>query len=87
METYVKDIVGMFANDSRVLMWDMWNEPVINSTSSDTMLPLVFEWARSMNPIQPLTSSVWRAINSSTTYNIQVNNSDVISFHKYFFVT
>jgi hypothetical protein len=27
LENYVKDIVGSFANDNRILAWDVWNEP------------------------------------------------------------
>ena len=27
LEAYVKGVVGAFANDARVLAWDMWNEP------------------------------------------------------------
>ncbi len=27
MEKYVKAIVGKFANDKRIVLWDVWNEP------------------------------------------------------------
>ena len=27
LEAYVKGVVGAFANDDRVLAWDVWNEP------------------------------------------------------------
>src|SRR5262249_45947217 len=27
LEMYVKGVVGAFANDSRILAWDVWNEP------------------------------------------------------------
>lgn len=27
LERYVKDIAGTFAHDSRILLWDIWNEP------------------------------------------------------------
>jgi hypothetical protein len=27
LEAYVKGVVGTFANDPRILMWDVWNEP------------------------------------------------------------
>ena len=33
LEAYVKGIVGAFANDPRVLGWDVWNEP--DNTNSD----------------------------------------------------
>ncbi len=73
LEAYVKGVIGAFANDPRVLAWDVWNEPDnINSSSYARMeprpkgkavlklLPQVFEWARAANPSQPLTSGVWK---------------------------
>jgi hypothetical protein len=70
-EAYVKDIVGAFAKDDRVLGWDVWNEPD-NTGGGDyndhspervahvaKLLPQVFSWARSVDPTQPLTSGVW----------------------------
>lgn len=71
-EQYVKDIVGSFAKDDRILAWDMWNEPN-NPGGGDydarepkdkfdrvaELLPQVFDWARSMHPTQPLTSGLW----------------------------
>lgn len=72
LEAYVKGVVGAFANDERVLAWDMWNEPDNRNESSYgkmepamkvqlvlAMLPNAFEWARAANPTQPLTSGVW----------------------------
>lgn len=71
-EAYVKDIVGHFAKDNRILAWDVWNEPD-NPGGGDydakepkdkfqrvaELLPQVFDWARSEHPLQPLTSGVW----------------------------
>jgi hypothetical protein len=52
------------------------------------LLPLAFEWARSAAPRQPLTSGVWKGDWSSDDKlspmeKIQINYSDVISFHNY----
>ena len=71
-EHYVKDIVGRFAKDDRILAWDVWNEPdnpgggnyddVEPKDKFDRvaeLLPQVFTWARSEHPTQPLTSGVW----------------------------
>ena len=70
LEAYVKGVVGAFANDPRVLGWDVWNEPD-NGADGDsagarekfthvaTLLPQVFAWARAANPSQPLTAGVW----------------------------
>src|SRR5271157_1197893 len=72
LQAYVEGVVGAFANDSRILAWDVWNEP--DGTNEESyaaveppakvelvrkLLPRVFEWARSANPSQPLTSAVW----------------------------
>ena len=70
LEAYVKDIVGTFANDKRVLAWDVWNEPNnggggnYEPTPNKTelvayLLDHVFDWAQSADPTQPLTSGVW----------------------------
>jgi hypothetical protein len=71
LEGYVKDVVGSFAGDARILGWDVWNEPDNTNGNSypDTsqarydqvaaLLPRVFAWARDANPSQPLTSGIW----------------------------
>lgn len=72
LEAYVKGVVGAFAQDPRVLAWDVWNEPDNLNTSSyaagepankvdlvRALLPRVFKWARHARPSQPLTSGVW----------------------------
>ncbi len=72
LKAYVQGVVGAFANDDRVLGWDVWNEP--DNTNDDRfhedaeakvrrvdeLLPRVFEWARAAHPKQPLTSGVWK---------------------------
>jgi hypothetical protein len=70
LEAYVKGVVGAFANDRRILAWDVWNEPD-NGADGDsagarekfghvaTLLPQVFAWARAASPSQPITSGVW----------------------------
>ena len=73
LEAYVKGIVGAFANDRRVLAWDIWNEPDNMNGSSYkaqepankqelvlALLPKTFAWARAAKPTQPLTSGVWQ---------------------------
>ena len=101
LKAYVQGVVGAFANDPRVLAWDLWNEPDNDNDGSykkielpkkfdyvDKLLPQVFEWARALHPSQPLTSGVWHADWSDlkkvgTTARIQLEQSDVITFHNY----
>ena len=72
LKAYVQGIVGAFAQDDRVLAWDIWNEPDNDNAASygkqelrgkaklvAAMLPKAFAWAREMRPEQPLTSGVW----------------------------
>lgn len=54
----------------------------------NALLPQVFAWARESDPTQPLTSGVWKGNWASdaeldATQRIQLENSDVISFHNY----
>ncbi len=86
LEDYVRAVVGRFANDPRVLMWDLYNEPG-NSGMGARSLPLLrasFSWARASGPTQPLTAGVWAGGADFTALNqFQVAASDVISFHNY----
>jgi hypothetical protein len=101
LEAYVKGVVGAFGKDSRVLGWDVWNEPDNDNKSSYgsqeptnkvalvvALLPQVFKWSRAAGAEQPLTSGVWKGDWSSdqglsATEKIQLEQSDVISFHNY----
>ena len=72
LESYVKGVISHFANDSRIHVWDLFNEPCNTNGSSygaleprnkaDLSLALLkktFGWAREVNPSQPLTAGVW----------------------------
>lgn len=72
LEAYVRGVVSAFANDRRILAWDIWNEPDNVNDSSyakleppnkvelvAALLPKAYGWARAANPAQPLTSGVW----------------------------
>lgn len=86
LEKYVKDLLTTFGNDERILLWDLWNEPG-NSNHGVSTLPMlkkVFQWAREVNPSQPLTCGVWNWADSFAPLNaFQLENSDVISYHNY----
>lgn len=71
LKTYVTGVISAFANDPRILAWDLWNEPdnangdrfhedaAAKVARVNQLLPRVFDWARSAHPSQPLTSGVW----------------------------
>jgi hypothetical protein len=86
LKRYVQGVVGAFANDKRILAWDVWNEPA-NSEEVITLLPQVFEWAREAHPSQPLTSGIFEkfppADKLAPVATIQLTQSDVVSFHNY----
>jgi hypothetical protein len=85
LQAYVEGIVGAFANDKRVLAWDVWNEPA-DSPEVIALLPKAFGWARAAHPTQPLTSGMFDDgyVNKLTPVaKIQLASSDVISFHNY----
>jgi galactose mutarotase-like enzyme len=84
LEKYVKDIVSSFKNDSRILMWDLYNEPG-NSRHNINSLPLLknaFKWARQSNPSQPLSAGIWY-FGCPELNEFQLANSDVITYHNY----
>ncbi|GGG63061.1 cellulase family glycosylhydrolase [Edaphobacter dinghuensis] len=99
LKAYVQGVVGAFANDDRILGWDVWNEPdnqggdveadvPAKVKRVDELLPKAFAWAREENPSQPLTSGVWTGnwsdpAKESATTKIQLAESDVLSFHNY----
>ncbi len=84
LESYVKDILTTFANDKRIFIWDLYNEPG-NSAYENKSMPLlknVFQWGREVYPSQPLSSGVWNK-NLGDLNKFQVENSDVITYHNY----
>jgi hypothetical protein len=73
-KAYTIGVISAFANDNRVVGWDLWNEPSNDGGGDNSrspaavkakfdrvaeLLPQVFAWARSAHPTQPLTSGVW----------------------------
>jgi len=101
LRQYVQGVLGIYRYDRRILAWDLWNEPDNTNGSSYgrleplnktdlvlALLPKVFAWARATDPLQPLTSGVWRGDWSSPDKltpmeKLQLEQSDVISFHSY----
>ena len=84
LKRYVQDVIGRFADDRRILIWDLYNEPG-QSKLGETSMPLseiVFEWARDAEPSQPLTVGAWVVFDYPMTRR-HMQLSDVITFHGY----
>lgn len=74
LKNYIKGVVSHFANDTRVVAWDLYNEPdnVANQPGraalevenkhlySLALLKKVVQWTREVNPSQPLTVGLWK---------------------------
>ena len=85
----VKEIVTIYKDDSRVLMWDLFNEPGNSNRENITMpyLSRMFETVRSINPSQPLTVGAWwfdqNDFHTSEVNQFALDNSDIITYHNY----
>ena len=83
LESYAKDLLGTFRDDPRVWVWDLYNEPT-NSDLGELSIPLVekvFQWAREIDPSQPLTVGQWN--DNPRLNDIIYRRSDIVTFHDY----
>ena len=97
---YVCGVLDRFRDDDRIDGWDLFNEPdnpnlaYANREIADkdeaarALLRKTFEWAREVDPSQPLTAGVWRGSWSEASALSEMDllcleHSDVISFHHY----
>ncbi len=86
LEAYVTAVVTRFADDERVLYWDVYNEPG-NKGRKIKSLPLLkkaFAWVRAASPSQPVTAGIWNWSAGFEKLNAyQKAHSDIITFHQY----
>ncbi len=82
----VTEIVAKYADDPRIVIWDLFNEPG-NGNRGEVSVPHVeriFGAARAASPSQPLTTGAWRGVGNWTPAELlALELSDVISFHNY----
>jgi len=79
LKRYLIDIVGAFAHDRRVLMWDLYNEP----TQPVWELTLAcFDWAREARPEQPITVGHQQHVPWRLARQL-FDRSDIVTFHLY----
>ncbi|UTJ45653.1 1,4-beta-xylanase [Atlantibacter subterranea] len=89
IERYISDIVGHFAADTRILLWDLYNEPGNRGIFCPdgeyrqydakleiyalTLMSHAFGWARAQNPSQPLTVGAWHIEPGSAPFSHPVD--------------
>ena len=86
LEDYLSGVIDRFATDSRVLMWDVYNEPGNEGliTNALPLLDAAFRWARSIGADQPLTAGIWDVTSAFHELNrFQLLASDIVTFHHY----
>jgi hypothetical protein len=99
MADYVRGVIARFRTDPRVHAWDLFNEADNSGVYADRDIPNkqdmvlllmrdAFEWARAVDPAQPLTAPAWRpdwldpdALSPVDRFALET--SDVVSFHTY----
>jgi hypothetical protein len=69
IKEYLQSFLSRYANDKRIVLWDLCNEAPINARA---LVEWLFTWVREVNPSQPL-SVCWQGHDLS----------DIITFHTY----
>lgn len=103
LKPYVTGVLTRFKDDPRVLAWDLFNEPgnpvpqyqpkegwtrEEKEAAHLILLGKLFDWAREVNPSQPLTAGVWvnvggRVNPADPLDRLMLERSDIITFHTY----
>lgn len=88
LEDYVKEIITRYANDKRIYVWDLYNEPGgydgMAWGKTDALVDAAFTWAREINPSQPLTVGWWSNSKTGIAYGKRwMECSDIITYHHY----
>jgi hypothetical protein len=84
LKGYVTNLMMAFRSDSRILAWDLYNEPG-NSNMENKSLPMlkaVFAWARAVGASQPITAGIWKR-QLTDIDKVILENSDIVTFHNY----
>ena len=82
----VTEIIGKYANDERVIFWNIMNEPGNAGRGEQTVprLKELFTIARELDPCQPLTAECWsNAAKPLPAEKVGLMESDIISYHDY----
>lgn len=79
LKRYVQDMIATFKDDKRVVIWDLFNEPMNRAkVGTDEFIETIFKWARDANPTQPLTVGAWIPPGEAA-----LRHCDIVSYHLY----
>jgi hypothetical protein len=81
LKQYVQDMLTTFGKDSRIIVWDLFNEPCNSRVGQPVVLAEIFAWAREVRPEQPLTICLWDG--NAAIERVILAQTDVVSFHIY----
>ncbi len=84
LEKYLRAVMNSFKRDDRILFWDLYNT-VGNDGLLDQSLPLLdqcFNWARDVDPRQPIAVAAWRELGNAMTAR-QLERSDLVTFQSF----
>ncbi len=86
----VERVVKKYRDDSRILAWNIENEPgIVIGDRAIGLMEELFALVRSLDPVQPLTADIWSGVNeengrfTSPSQKVAYELSDFISFHSY----
>lgn len=82
LRAYVQDFVQTYSNDPRIILWDLFNEPLdAVSVGTPEFLRRAFGWAREAEASQPLTVCIYNTFEANN--RVILEESDIFSFHGY----
>ena len=84
LKKFVQEVLQMYGEDERILMWDIYNEPgqFGIGENSLSLLEQVWDWSHEVRPSQPLTSCLEGSI-GKRIIDLNKSKSDIITFHAY----
>jgi hypothetical protein len=84
LRRYVHDMLNTFGHDPRIILWDLFNEPMNEAkVGTPDFLVRLFAWAREVSITQPLTIASWFTPLDHPLNLVMIAYSDIITFHLY----
>ncbi|MGI6570142.1 MAG: glycoside hydrolase family 2 TIM barrel-domain containing protein [Caldicoprobacterales bacterium] len=86
---WVREIMELYKNDERIVVWDLYNEAGAAHRDKVTIphVKKFFEIAREVSPQQPITSCLWKGLTDENELpeveQFILENSDIVSYHNY----